>query len=220
MSGFITNPDKASSSDTSLTATPSGDTASNEKSNDNNATTSNEVRNLEDRLRNQQSYDQKRLNDKDVVISKLEKELSAKSLASLPSSEEELTKFAEDNPALYPVLERMMSKKAMETESTLGKQLQEVDKKTNELRFKEANKDLLVRHPDAESIKVSTDFLSWVSTQPQYTINILTSSDATVDDLSFVLDKYKAEKGLVNTSESDKKQQQKEGAEAVTNPDK
>lgn len=223
-SGFVNPDNTALRTDTSTGATLAQDNATPEKSKEESANTDSismkDVGSLEKRLADLQSFKDKQLNEKNQEIEHLRKALEEQSIASLPSSKEELAKFQEEKPESYNLIARMIKQQALETQDSLGKKLQEIEEKTNEITFKQGFKELLEIHPDANTIRDSQDFKDWYIGQPQYTIDILTRHDATVDDISFVLSKYKQDKGLVETPAKKKKQQQIEGAEQVINSEK
>ena len=152
-----------------------------------------------------QSYSQKRINEKDREIEKLRKQVEDNQFAQLPSSAEELDSFATEQPQLFNMITRIVEEKAMKTQSELGKSLADIESKNLEISNAEGLRDVAKTHPDVNEIRKSPEFITWFEKQTNKLQGLINDDYATVDDIVFVLDKYKKDSGKKNSKASKKK---------------
>jgi len=128
----------------------------------------------------------------------------------LPNTEEELTKFMEDYPDIYNVMQSISMKRNKESNKEFEDKFAALEKKQKEVELKDARAELKDKHPDLDRINASPIFAEWVKEAPEEFKTILFVK-ADPNASGRILDLFKKETGWKSLSAGTKdKGQQKE----------
>jgi hypothetical protein len=149
-------------------------------------------------------------------ISKLSSQVNDQKTTSIPKTAEEMKAFQEANPDLFDYMVSLVREGTTEVSTKLEAELEK--QRIASATLEKVNKlsKLKEIHPDAETIESSAEFKTWLDTQSPLTKQMVSSKDATVADLAFVIRNYKEAKGIVATPKTKQKASQTDAALAAT----
>ena len=100
-----------------------------------------------------------------------EQELIAEATANrpeyqAPKTAEELEQFKAEYPDVYEVVETVAHLQSEDKVASLQQRLDALQERESEIRKREAEKDLITKHPDFEELRNSDEFHTWAESQP------------------------------------------------------
>ena len=84
-----------------------------------------------------------------------------------PKTQEDIEKFKEDYPDLYDTVETVAHLRSSEQVGQLEAQLSAIRERETRIIQREAEADLIAKHPDFPELRDSEEFLAWAETQPE-----------------------------------------------------
>ena len=147
-------------------------------------------------------------------LEKLEAQLTkaTKNELILPKSEEEIDAWAKEYPDVAGIVETIASKKARESSVEIEKRLQEIETLRETAKKEKAEAELLVLHPDFNTIRESDDFHDWAEKQPKWVQNALYDNPDDAKSAARVIDLYKSDNNITTDK---KKNNDKDAATAI-----
>ena len=144
-----------------------------------------------------------------------EQELLAQTSPSYtaPKTHEDLEKFKQEYPDLYDTVETVAHLRSSEQVNQLQGQLEAIQQREAEIIRREAEQDLIAKHPDFEEIRGSNSFHEWAETQPEQIQAWIYNNPDNAQLASKAIDLYKIESGIQTQTKSRSKPQ-KEGSAA------
>ena len=83
-----------------------------------------------------------------------------------PKTQEDLEKFKQEYPDLYDTVETVAHMRSSEQVGQLEEQLKVIKQREAEIIKREAESDLLAKHPDFPELRSSEEFHTWAKEQP------------------------------------------------------
>ena len=159
-----------------------------------------------DRQRNEWQQEKELLDAKAKLVGQ------TASLASMPKTTEELEEFKQEYPDVYGVVETVSRLQAEERTAEIEKRIAALTEKEEEAKYKTAEQELLVLHPDFLQLKDSSEFLEWLDSQPDTISNGIYKNRTDARWAARILDLYKMDSNVQPKSKSKKA----DAAEAVS----
>lgn len=122
-----------------------------------------------------------------------------------PKTPEELENFKNDYPDLYDTVETVAHLRSSEQVSQLQEQLQAMQKREAQIIQREAETDLMTRHPDFPELRDSEEFHMWAETQPEQIKDWIYNNPDNAQLASKAIDLYKIENGIQTQTRSQPK---------------
>lgn len=134
-------------------------------------------------------------------IKKLEEQLneSAAQGIKLPTSDEDLDKWAAEYPDVAAIVETIAIKKAREQSKELEDRVKAIDEMRYEATREKAEAELMRLHPDFGEIRDSDDFHEWAEEQPKWVQDALYENTEDARSASRAIDLYKSDRGIAKT---------------------
>ena len=153
--------------------------------------------------------------DKLSEFKQREQELLAQTSPSYtaPKTHEDLEKFKQEYPDLYDTVETVAHLQSSEQVSQLQGQLAAIQERESRIVRREAEADLVAKHPDFDEIRGSDSFHEWAETQPEQIQAWIYNNPDNAQLASKAIDLYKIESGIQTQTKSRSKPQ-KEGSAA------
>ena len=147
-------------------------------------------------------------------IKKLEEQLneSAAQGIKLPTSDEDLDKWAAEYPDVAAIVETIAIKKAREQSKELEDRVKAIDEMRYEATREKAEAELMRLHPDFGTIRDSDDFHEWAEEQPKWVQDALYENTEDARSASRAIDLYKSDRGIAKTKS---KNTEKDAAKSV-----
>lgn len=147
-------------------------------------------------------------------IKKLEEQLneSAAQGIKLPTSDEDLDKWAAEYPDVAAIVETIAIKKAREQSKELEDRVKAIDEMRYEATREKAEAELMRLHPDFGEIRDSDDFHEWAEEQPKWVQDALYENTEDARSASRAIDLYKSDRGIAKTKS---KNNNKDAAKSV-----
>jgi hypothetical protein len=134
-----------------------------------------------------------------------------------PKTEEELEDFKNQYPDVYEVVETVAHMQSETKAKVLEERLSKLQERENQLVRQDAEKRLMVRHPDFEDIRNSDDFHGWAKEQPKSIQDWIYSNADDADLASRALDLFKKDFGIdLPKAKSSSKPTRKSAADMVS----
>ena len=129
-----------------------------------------EERSFKKRYGDLRRHTQEKERNYDNRIKKLEEQLneSAAQGIKLPTSDEDLDKWAAEYPDVAAIVETIAIKKAREQSKELEDRVKAIDEMRYEATREKAEAELMRLHPDFGDIRDSDDFHEWAEEQPKW----------------------------------------------------
>jgi hypothetical protein len=133
-----------------------------------------------------------------------EQELLAQTSPSYtaPKTHEDLEKFRQDYPDLYDTVETVAHLRSSEQVNQLQGQLEAIQERESRIIRREAEADLMAKHPDFEEIRGSDSFHEWADTQPEQIQAWIYNNPDNAQLASKAIDLYKIESGIQTQTKS------------------
>ena len=144
-----------------------------------------------------------------------EQELLAQSTPSYttPKTQKELEKFRQEYPDLYDTVETVAHLQSAEQVNQLQGQLEAIQEREQRIIRREAEADLVARHPDFDDIRGSDFFHEWAETQPEQIQAWIYNNPDNAQLASKAIDLFKLENGI-NTQTKSQSRVQNQGSAA------
>tara|TARA_R100000687_G_scaffold79378_1_gene73549 strand:+ start:36 stop:872 length:837 start_codon:yes stop_codon:yes gene_type:complete len=113
-----------------------------------------------------------------------------------PKTQEELETFRKEYPDLYDTVETVAHLQSSEKVNQLQEQLQSIQQRETDILRREAEADLIARHPDFEDIRGSDEFHEWAKKQPKPIQEWIYNNSSNAELASKAIDLFKMENGL------------------------
>ena len=113
-----------------------------------------------------------------------------------PKTPEELEQFKSQYPDVYEVVESVAHLQSEEKLATLQGRLDAMQDRESEILKREAEKDLLTKHPDFDELRGSNEFHDWAESQPEEIKDWIYNNPNNATLASKAIDLFKAENGL------------------------
>ena len=143
-----------------------------------------------------------------------EQELLARSAPSYttPKTQEDLEKFRQEYPDLYDTVETVAHLRSAEQVTQLQEQLEAIQEREQRIIRREAEADLIAKHPDFEDIRGSDSFHEWAETQPEQIQAWIYNNPDNAQLASKAIDLFKLEMGINTQTKSQSRTQNKGSA--------
>lgn len=171
---------------------------------------SEEVRTVEEGVFKKRYADSRRgfekyKNEKEAELDDLRKKLehAYKQNIKAPSSKEEIIKWQKEYPEFAGILEGIVQERISEGLRESKTKLQKIEERQKELEVQEAVLALRKIHPDFNELVNDENFHEWLTKQSQKYQDAI-YNDLDVDAASFVIDRYKSQKGKKSEKVSDR----------------
>jgi DNA repair exonuclease SbcCD ATPase subunit len=160
-------------------------------------------------------HTQKQQTDLQKQIDALQEQLqsSTSKQMRLPTSEEELDKWAREFPDVAKIVETIAIKKAKEQNASIEERFKQLDEMQAQTLREKAEADLMRLHPDFDEIREQSEFHDWVDEQPKWIQDALYANEADAVSAARAIDLYKADKGI--GTKKAKKSDDKEAAKEI-----
>ena len=142
--------------------------------------------------------------DKVNEFKQREQELLAQTSPSYtaPKTPEDLEKFRQEYPDLYDTVETVAHLRSTEQVNELQEQLEAIQQREARIIRREAEADLIAKHPDFEEIRGSDSFHEWAETQPEQIQAWIYNNPDNAQLASKAIDLYKIESGIQTQTKS------------------
>lgn len=114
----------------------------------------------------------------------------------LPTSEDELTKWAETYPDVAKIVETIAIKKAKEQTAAIEERFKTLDEREKLTAREKAELELMKLHPDFDTIRDTDDFHNWAEEQPAWVQQALYENDTDARSAARAIDLYKIDRNI------------------------
>jgi len=119
-----------------------------------------------------------------------------------PKSVEELEQFKEKYPDLYETVETVAHMRSEQQIADIRQELVSIKKREADITRKEAESELMSRHPDFDQIRGDESFHTWAKDQPEEIQNWIYNNPDNATLASRAIDLYKLESGIPQSKNS------------------
>jgi hypothetical protein len=130
----------------------------------------------------------------------------------MPTSEDELAKWAETYPDVAKIVETIAIKKAKEQTASIEERFKNLDERERLTAREKAELELLKIHADFDTIRDTDDFHTWADEQPKWVQDALYENDTDARSAARAIDLYKADR---NITKAKSKKEDTSAAEGV-----
>ena len=150
-----------------------------------------------------------------------EQELIAEATANrpeyqAPKTAEELEQFKAEYPDVYEVVETVAHLQSEDKVASLQQRLDALQERETEILKREAEKDLLTKHPDFEELRNSDEFHQWAEAQPEEIKDWIYNNPNNASLASKAIDLFKMENGIAPVKPSQNKSVRSSAADMVS----
>jgi len=150
-----------------------------------------------------------------------EQELIAEATANrpeyqAPKSAEELEQFKAEYPDVYEVVETVAHLQSEDKVASLQQRLDALQERESEILKREAEKDLITKHPDFEELRNSDQFHAWAESQPEEIKDWIYNNPNNASLASKAIDLFKLENGIAPVKPSQNKSERSSAADMVS----
>lgn len=114
----------------------------------------------------------------------------------LPTSEDELAKWAETYPDVAKIVETIAIKKAKEQTASIEERFKALDEQEKLTAREKAELELMKIHPDFDTIRDTDDFHNWAEEQPKWVQQALYENDTDARAAARAIDLYKIDRNI------------------------
>ena len=119
-----------------------------------------------------------------------------------PKTQEDLEKFKQEYPDLYDTVETVAHMRSSEQVGQLEEQLKVIKQREAKIIKREAEADLLAKHPDFPELRQSEEFHTWAKEQPEQIQQWVYKNPDNAQLASKAIDLFKLEKGYKTQTKS------------------
>ena len=150
-----------------------------------------------------------------------EQELIAEATANrpeyqAPKTAEELEQFKSEYPDVYEVVETVAHLQSEDKVASLQQRLDALQERESEILKREAEKDLITKHPDFEELRNSDEFHTWAESQPEEIKDWIYNNPNNASLASKAIDLFKMENGIAPVKPSQNKSERSSAADMVS----
>lgn len=150
-----------------------------------------------------------------------EQELIAEATANrpeyqAPKTAEELEQFKAEYPDVYEVVETVAHLQSEDKVASLQQRLDALQERESEILKREAEKDLIAKHPDFEELRNSDQFHAWAESQPEEIKDWIYNNPNNASLASKAIDLFKMENGIAPVKPSQNKSERSSAADMVS----
>jgi len=150
-----------------------------------------------------------------------EQELIAEATANrpeyqAPKTAEELEQFKAEYPDVYEVVETVAHLQSEDKVASLQQRLDALQERESEILKREAEKDLITKHPDFEELRNSDEFHTWAESQPEEIKDWIYNNPNNASLASKAIDLFKLENGIAPVKPSQNKSERSSAADMVS----
>jgi hypothetical protein len=150
-----------------------------------------------------------------------EQELIAEATANrpeyqAPKTAEELEQFKAEYPDVYEVVETVAHLQSEDKVASLQQRLDALQERESEILKREAEKDLITKHPDFEELRNSDEFHAWAESQPEEIKDWIYNNPNNASLASKAIDLFKMENGIAPVKPSQNKSERSSAADMVS----
>ena len=150
-----------------------------------------------------------------------EQELIAEATANrpeyqAPKTAEELEQFKAEYPDVYEVVETVAHLQSEDKVASLQQRLDALQERESEILKREAEKDLITKHPDFEELRNSDEFHAWAESQPEEIKDWIYNNPNNASLASKAIDLFKLENGIAPVKPSQNKSERSSAADMVS----
>ena len=135
---------------------------------------------------------------------------SAQPVYEAPKTQEDLERFKNEYPDVYEVVESVAHLQSENQMKTLNDKVNLIEAREQDIMRREAEKDLMEKHPDFQDLRNNDTFHEWAETQPEEIQHWIYENPSNASLAIKAIDLYKMEQGVSN---SNKKQRQPTSSE-------
>ena len=117
-----------------------------------------------------------------------------------PKSLEELERFKSEYPDVYEVVESVAHLKSEDKIKGLTDKVAIIEAREQDIMRREAEKDLMEKHPDYSDLRNNDDFHNWAETQPEEIQDWIYNNPNNASLASKAIDLFKMESGITEPS--------------------
>ena len=122
-----------------------------------------------------------------------------------PKTQEDIEKFKEEYPDLYDTVETVAHLRSSEQVGQLEAQLSAIRERETRIIQREAEADLIAKHPDFPELRDSEEFHAWAETQPEQIQQWIYKNPDNAQLASKAIDLFKLENGYKTQTKSQSK---------------
>ena len=122
-----------------------------------------------------------------------------------PKTQEDLEKFKEDYPDLYDTVETVAHLRSSEQVEQIEAQLSTIREREARILQREAEADILAKHPDFPELRNSEEFHTWAESQPEQIQQWIYKNPDNAQLASKAIDLFKLENGYKAQTKSQSK---------------
>ena len=122
-----------------------------------------------------------------------------------PKTQEDIEKFKEEYPDLYDTVETVAHLRSSEQVEQIEAQLSTIREREARILQREAEADILAKHPDFPELRNSEEFHGWAEAQPEQIQEWIYKNPDNAQLASKAIDLFKAENGYKTQTKSQSK---------------
>ena len=122
-----------------------------------------------------------------------------------PKTQEDIEKFKEEYPDLYDTVETVAHLRSSEQVEQIEAQLNTIREREARILQREAEADILAKHPDFPELRNSEEFHGWAEAQPEQIQEWIYKNPDNAQLASKAIDLFKAENGYKTQTKSQSK---------------
>ena len=122
-----------------------------------------------------------------------------------PKTQEDIEKFKEEYPDLYDTVETVAHLRSSEQVGQIEEQLSAIREREARILQREAEADILAKHPDFPELRNSEEFHTWAETQPEQIQQWIYKNPDNAQLASKAIDLFKLENGYKTQTKSQSK---------------
>ena len=122
-----------------------------------------------------------------------------------PKTQEDVEKFKEEYPDLYDTVETVAHLRSSEQVGQIEEQLSAIKEREARILQREAEADILAKHPDFPELRNSEEFHTWAETQPEQIQKWIYKNPDNAQLASKAIDLFKLENGYKTQTKSQSK---------------
>ena len=122
-----------------------------------------------------------------------------------PKTQEDIEKFKEEYPDLYDTVETVAHLRSSEQVEQIEEQLSAIREREARILQREAEADILAKHPDFPELRNSEEFHGWAEAQPEQIQEWIYKNPDNAQLASKAIDLFKAENGYKTQTKSQSK---------------
>lgn len=184
------------------------------------ATESPEEASFKKRYGDLRRHTQQLMAQKDQEITKIKQQLetAARGQIRFPKTDEEIEQWSKKYPDVAKIVDTIARKRANEVAENLRVGEKRLENLETQITKRDAEKQLMEKHPDFMQIRSDPAFHEWVAMQPAYIQDALYKNNTDAMAASRAIDLYKADKGVRTTKAKPKSAAQAVGRTSSSAP--